>query len=246
MPPFLVAIAVAAIAALAYRKNAISIPKVSVPTTPSNNPAGIITSFASPPVAVNVNSAGQIEGPSTIDSVPSLQTNAPGTSASGVPAWSSNAQEFVPVEYTPTPAPLRQVASSYAGPIQQNIQPRFRPVKVNTPKPKTDCGCGGSCGSGSCANPSDCASAKARNRDGGCLAPTSQAQLQDAGPVLARWAANVASSGGNSWLDYQQRVYDMQESSPASSDVTVPASPFISGIGISPNKPLRTAFAANQ
>jgi len=252
MPPFIVAAIIAGVAALAYNRRATNpAAPVVVQTTPASNPPGIIGSFAAPPIAVSVDQAGKIQGPpvSQIQPHQPVQTNTPGTSASGVPVWSSNAQEFNDGYAMASPAPGTRIPGFYTGPIHNNIRTRFRPVAIPKPAKSTECSCGGSCGTASCANASDCASAKARNRDGGCLAPTRKAQLQSAGAmaVLRASAANLASSGVTDWMVVQQNEFDQQETNPLGFDQTVPATPFVSrSIGISPDQPLRTAFAANN
>jgi hypothetical protein len=236
MPPFLAALIAAGIILLIPRKNQVPGSPVVVPSTPSNTPPGITTSFAQPPIQRSIGSGS---------AAPPLVANAPGTSGSGVPQWSANAQEFNTNPYMNSPAPSTRIPGFYAGPIEDQLRPRWKSVKV--PAGKTSCsgGCGGSCGGG-CTNTSDCGIAKQRNLDGGCLAPTQEAQLRSAPPgVLASWAANLASAGANGWNTAQQAQFDRQDTNPAGDDQSVPASPNLTGIGISTRAPLRSAIFSN-
>lgn len=235
MPPLLVALFAAGIIALIPRKNSAPGAPTIVQTTPANNPPGILTSFAPPP----------IQNYAQIPSSAPIQTNQPGTSGSGVPAWSSNAQEFNNSPYMAAPAPSTRIPGFYAGPIGANLKPAYKSVKV--PKSTRSSGCSGSCGSscsGGCQNPSDCSVASQRNQDGGCLAPTMNALVRSAPPgVLESWIANMVSAGVDPYQAAQQNKYDQQNTAPNEEDITVPASPFIQGIGINNMRPIRSAIA---
>ena len=236
MPPFLVALAVAAVIALIPRKNTVVGAPVAVPTTPVTGPVGVTTGFAQPPIQTSI--------PSSV--APPVQTNQPSASSSGVPNWTANAQEFNTAPYAPAPAPTSRIPGFYIGSIQANLQPIYTPVNVPVPAAQSSqscsCGCSGS-GCGCSQNPSDCSVASLRNMDGGCLAPTQAAQLASAPPgVLQQWAANLASAGVTAFQAGQQIQYDIQDTNPQGEDITVPASPHIQGIGISNRRPIRSAI----
>jgi hypothetical protein len=238
MPPFLVALLVVGVGALAYKNRAsvVGAPTVQ-PTTPATTPPGITTSFAQPPIQNSAPSPSQ-----SPNAAPPLVSNQPSPSASGVPAWSSNAQEFNTNPYGAAPSTFTRIPGFYAGPISAQLQPRWKRVKV-PPIPKSQtvspsCGCGGGH-----QNPSDCAISSARNNDGGCLAPTEASLVRSAPPgVLQAWLANMASSGATHFQAVQQQHYDIQDSNPQSEDVTLPASPFLQGIGINNMRPIRSSI----
>jgi hypothetical protein len=238
MPPFLVGLIVVAVGALAYKGNKVvaGIPTV-VPTTPATTPPGITTSFAQPPIQNYPPPPSQ-----SPNAAPPVQTNQPSPSSSGVPAWSSNAQEFNTSPYMAAPSPSTRIPGFYAGPISANLQPRWKRVKPPEIKQPKSSSCGSGCGGG-CQNASDCAVASARNNDGGCLAPTEGALLRSANPgVLASWYANVASAGATPFQAQQQNQFDVQQGNPQGDDYTVPASPFLQGIGINNMRPIRSAI----
>jgi hypothetical protein len=235
MPPFLVALVVAAVGALAYRGNRrVQGAPTVVETTPANNPPGITTGFAAPPLQSTV--------PPTSYNPPPIETNQPAASSSGVPNWTSNAQEFNTAPYMAAPAPSNRIPGFYNGPIASNLMPRFSPVRP--PKiGKQSCSGGGcGCGSGGCQNPSDCSVASARNQDGGCLAPTERSLVASAPPnVMANWIANLASSGVNPFQAAQQMQFDEMDVNPQGEDITPPAAPWIQSIGINRQRPIRSA-----
>jgi hypothetical protein len=235
MPPFLVALIAAGIIWLIPRKNKVPGSPTIVQTTPSTSPPGITTGFAAPPIQNYTPTPSQ-------PTAPPLQTNQPGTSSSGVPEWTSNAQEFNDGLYSPAPSPGTRIPGFYAGPLSANLAPRYKPTKA--PKTKQPCsGCGGSCG-GNCQNPSDCSVASNRNKDGGCLSPTQGALLNSAPPdVISSWAANLVSASVSPFQAHQQFAFDQQDTNPQESDVTLPASPFIQGIGLQKGQPIRSALA---
>lgn len=234
MPPFLIALGVVALAALIPRKSKVPGAPVTVQTTPATSPPGITTGFAAPPLANNFSPAYQA-------SIPPAQTNQPSTSASGVPNWTSNAQEFNTAQYGGSPSNLNRWPAFYPGPIQANLNPRYNRVKVPPVPKQQSCGCGVGASCGCSQNASDCSVSSRRNMDGGCLAPTQRSLIRSAPPgVLQAWVANIASVGQTEFATAQQAAYDQQFTDPQGEDITIPASPHITGIGIS--SPLRTTF----
>jgi hypothetical protein len=216
-------------------------PSVIVESNPSlqpwYTPAGQGTSpLGAPPVQ-----------PLTADNIPtpvSVQDVRPGTSASGVPTYTAQNQDTgggAPIN-APTPALNRPTfyggVQTVAGPIMNFINSMI--PNQETPMKKSDCGCGGSCGSSknSC---SDCiANCEANNSNypdgrGGCMAFSRKRQIEQAmstptGQVgFARASDNVLSSGVNMFGVYQQTAFDMQNR--AMDDGSVPpASPFLSPV----------------
>lgn len=85
MPPLLVALIAAGFVGLAYRGKRAAINPPASPTVAGvNSGEGILTGFAPPPIASE---------PSAPIST-AIQKNSVSASASGVPQWSANAQEF--------------------------------------------------------------------------------------------------------------------------------------------------------
>jgi hypothetical protein len=219
----LVAAAVAAIGVLAYKKPGTVVAQpIVTENNGSNGGTGITTGFAPPPIQSTVSAPT----PSPV------QKNIPSSSASGVPNYSSNTQEFAVGPANPSPGyPQPQFYMSNQGPISRAMQTSTKPTKTS------NCGCGG----GSHSNPSDCATAAARNRDGGCLAPTRRSLVNSAPPgVIATWAANIKSAGVTPWDGIQQAGFDAQESN-SYNETTVPAAPNLTGIGLSYRRGFRSS-----
>ena len=202
---------------------------VTPPTPPNSNSGGvgITTGFTPPPIQASVSAPV----------APTKQTNAPGTSASGVPNYSANAQEFnTAPEYA---APGLNVRAPFYNPGQ------LAPIYSFTHKPATlpaglskGCGgCGASCSSG-CMGASDCAIASERNNEQGCMVPTTRSLLRGTSPkILQNWADNISSAGGNVWHASQQLRFDQQQQNPQGEDTTIPAAATNTGIGLNYRRP---------
>ena len=225
MPVALVALMIAGIAALAYKKKNPLAPVV-VQTTPYNGGVGIVGGFAAPPVS----------DPSSELQPHLAQSNIPNASQSGVPTHTSNVQEFnsSPAQWSPGGI----VRPPYYN--QGAIEPTFSSAARQRRKSASNSGC--SCGGGH-ANASSCASAQSRNKDGGCLAPTRAAQLQDSEGVIAAWAANIASNGVTPWDAMQQNQFDVQQNLSTEENKNPPTAPQLTGIGLNYRRPHRSVIA---
>jgi len=221
MPPLLVALAVAALSALAYKRKPVhnpAKPPAIVETTPENGGVGITTGFAPPPIATSV--SGGLPAPKT------HQTNTPSSAASGVPNFSSHTQEFNTAPAKPVPGVIAHPPYYGSNPLT----PIYSSVEVPESASKTgSCSCGGGQ-----HHTNDCSISRARNRDGGCLAPTKKALVQNAPPgLLEKWAANIASVHATPFEHIQQQAFDHQQSNPTGDDLSMPAAPQLTGIGLS-------------
>ena len=223
MPPFLVALVVAGVAALAYKRKPAgqSQPQTVVlqANSPANLPVGITSGFTQAPIQASV----------TAPLPNHAQKNVPSASGSGVPGTTPNAVEFQQSgDYQPAPGAVRH--PSYYNPVQQEA-PIQGLMKRRPQKPASN---GGSCScGGGHSNTSDCAISQARNRDGACMAPTRRTLLESAPPgLIEHWASMVQESGVSTFQNAQQLTYDAQQNNSHGEDVTLPASPFLTGIGL--------------
>jgi hypothetical protein len=216
MPIALVAIMVAGIAALAYKKK--GPPVAVVQTTPYNGGIGITGGFAPPPV--------QAPGPNAVPIASTTQSNIPNASQSGVPSSSSHTQEFNTSPAQWSPGGIVRPPYYNEGAIEPTFTSAAKTSRVRSSSGGS-CGCGGNCG-----NPSTCSIAQSRNRDGGCLAPTREAQLSRSSGVIAAWAANVQSNGASSWETMQQTVFDMQQNIGSEENYAPPAASILTGVGL--------------
>jgi len=191
----------------------------SVAQTPNDSAIGVNTGFATPTVQSGL-----------VAPVPdSVTKNSPGSSSSGVPEFSAQAQEFQPAAAHPAPG-------LYFGPtfyetgqaltLRSKIQAASNPTITDSSKPG-GCGCkGGGQSSGGI----------------GGLAPARAAQTAPAG-LIAKWAANLSSIPVNPFAAGQQTTFDHQMAvAPVGPAATVshedgspssaPSSPFNTPIGL--------------
>lgn len=216
MPPLLVAaLVIGAVLLLPKRKSG----NVIIQSSPVNGGTGITTGFAPPYIQA-----------SPVVSPAGLQTNAPSPASSGVPLFASLAHAFGSGPAVSTPG---MSAPSFYNAGQKRVTNFMTQVP-----PLKSYGCGGGCsgcaGNGASPARSDCRASKSRSQDAGCMAASRGQQLQNTPlDVLKKWASNVLSNpNANSFTNGQQNVLAMQQNNPGGEDVTIPASPQLTHIGL--------------
>ena len=206
MPPFLIAAAVALAVLLIPKKkgNQLAI----VQSTPFNSGTGITTGFAQP----------AIQSSSVSPAPNATQTNAPSTSGSGVPDYSSQTSEFN------TGQPYMQASPgfhSYYHPAQRGLLKPISAMSTRHPQKSVGENCG--CGSGKHGVPSNCGASARRNADTGCLAPSKRSQIKNTPPeIFAQWADNISSAGYGMFDALQHSVSQVQSENPMDETNLIP------------------------
>ena len=182
---------------------------VVVPS-PLNSPIGITTGFGMPSIAGNIHA----------DENKTMQ-NQPSASASGVPAYALQTQEF----NTAKPIASFAGAPQFYNPEQHDLSfPSSR--QRNTPETKP-CGCGDKSAS------SNCSTMKRRTADAGCLTTSRKKQIEQTPPHLVdSWANNILASHWSAFDAVGDMLYASQRENPQGYDLTVPASPKLTHIGL--------------